>query len=258
MIGPEVVVHPAMFDDQGQFLGLGAPKNLAGGEAPLDLDVDDLNGDGRLEIVVVDRGGILVICGQPPNIVPNDTLATARDLGTVVHVLEPTLTIVPGHEDAFFKLTISTEALAGAGDELIDCSVLFEATEGAGLSMEVLDVVGNVLGTGERFRLRAPQGAKLTLHVFAVEAADGSRGAGAYTLDINVLPQVASVESQPLLPGVGANPGGPTSTIVITLHGDRLDPASAQNTANYRVTWLGLDGNLGTPDDRVIPIVCGR
>jgi hypothetical protein len=199
----------------------------------------------------------LVIYGQPPNVVPNNTLTTARDLGTVVHLLEQTLTIVPGHEDAFFKLTVPTEAVPGAGDEVLDFSALFEATEGAGLSMEVLDADGNVLGSGERFRVRAVQGAVLTLHVFGVEAADGTRGSGAYTLDINVLPQVVSVEAQPLLPGVGANPGGPTTSLVVTLQGDRLDLATAEDPTNYRVVWLGADGVPNTGDEQLFPITCG-
>jgi hypothetical protein len=246
-----------LFDDQGKFLGFGNAQKLASGEAPQDLDVGDLNRDGKLDIVVVDRGGILVIYGQPPNILPNNTLATARDLGTVVHLLEQTLTIVPGHEDAFFKLTVPTEAVPGAGDEVIDFSALFEAIEGAGLSMEVLDADGNVLGSGERFRVRAAQGAVLTVHVFGVESADGTRGSGAYTLDINVLPQVVSVEAQPLLPGVGANPGGPTTSLVVTLQGDRLDPATAEDPENYRVVWLGADGVPNTGDEQLFLITCG-
>ena len=66
-----------------------------------------------------------------------------------------------------------------------------------------------MLASGERFRVRAAQGKLLTLHVFGVAASEGTHGAGAYTLDINVLPKVVAVESQPLLPGVGANPGLP-------------------------------------------------
>jgi hypothetical protein len=257
--GPKVVILPGIFepDAAGNFVLFGTPQQLSTAEAPIDVDTGDVNRDGAVDIIVVDRPGIRVIFGQPPNIVPNNTLATARDLGTVVHVVEQTRTIVPGHEDAFFKLKVPTEAAAGAGDEVIDFSALFEATEGPGLAMEVLDAAGNVLGSGERFRVRAPQGAELTLHVFGVEAADGTRGAGAYTLAINVLPQVVSVESQPLLPGVGANPGGPTTSLVVTLQGDRLDPATAEKSANYRITWLGPDGTAGTPDDEVKPIVCG-
>ena len=71
-------------------------------------------------------------------------------------------------------------------------------------------------------------------------------------LDIDVLPQLVSVESQPLLPGQGQNPGGPTASLVLTFQGDRLDPAAATDPANYRVTWLGADGLAGTADDVVL------
>src|SRR5262249_46814029 len=57
-----------------------------------------------------------------------------------------------------------------------------------------------------------------------------------------------------LLPGAGGVPGGPTTSIVLTLQGDRLDPATATDRANYRVTWLGPDGQRGTTDDQVIPL----
>ena len=93
----------------------------------------------------------------------------------------------------------------------------------------------------------------LTLHVFGATGSDGTRGAGAYTLDIDVLPQVVSVEAQTLLPGQGGLPGGPTASLVVTLQGDRLDTATAEDPANYRVTWLGPDGRPGTADDQVIP-----
>ena len=124
--------------------------------------------------------------------------------------------------------------------------------------MEVRDAAGNLLGSGERFRVARPAGAVLTLHVFGVTDADGSRGTGAYTLDIDVLPQVVSVEAQPLLPGRGGNPGGPTASLVVTLQGDRLDPATAEDPANYTVTWLGPDGLAGTADDQVIPLADGQ
>ena len=68
-----------------------------------------------------------------------------------------------------------------------------------------------------------------------------------------MLPQVVSVEAQPLLPGQGGQPGGPTASLVLTFQGDRLDPVTAQDPANYRVTWLGPDGLSGTSDDQVIP-----
>ena len=76
----------------------------------------------------------------------------------------------------------------------------------------------------------------LTLHVFGVPDGGGVRGTGAYTLDIDALPQVVSVEAQALLPGVATAPGGPTASLVITFQGDRLDPTTAENPANYTVT----------------------
>jgi hypothetical protein len=48
-----------------------------------------------------------------------------------VHLLEPTLTIVPDHDDAYFSLTAPTEAVQGAGDEVLDFSGLFQDIEGA-------------------------------------------------------------------------------------------------------------------------------
>ena len=63
---------------------------------------------------------MLVIYGEPPDIQPNTTAATARDLGTVVHLVTQTQTIVPGHENAWFKLTVPTEAVSGARDEVLD------------------------------------------------------------------------------------------------------------------------------------------
>ncbi len=253
MGGPEVVLLPNLgFDAQGRFLGFGQPMQLAKAKAPQALAVGDLNGDGVPDIAVVDRDGILTIFGKQPTIAPNDTPQTARDLGVVVHLAEPTLTIVPGHEDAYYKLTVPTESVAGAGDEIIDFSALFQYTEGAGLSMEVRDLAGNLLGSGQRFRIQAHQGEELLLHVFGVTGADSTRGAGAYTLVIDVLPQVVAIDAEALLPGVGGRPGGPTTSIVITLQGDRLDPGAAEDTANYTVTYLGEDGLSGTADDRVI------
>src|SRR5207302_8657834 len=106
---------------------------------PLDVQVDDVNGDGAPDAVVVDRDGILVVYGKRPVISPGDTPQTARNLGTLVHIVEPTQTIVPGRTDAYVTLRVPTEAARGAGDEVIDFSGSFQATPGAGLGMEVRD-----------------------------------------------------------------------------------------------------------------------
>ncbi len=252
-----VVILPGLFDDQGNFVSFGLPKPLASGKAPQSLAARDVNGDDLADVAVVDHDGVRVIYGERPTIPPNETPQTARDLGTVVHLVEPTLTIVPGHEEAFFKLTVPPEAAAGAGEQVIDFSALLEFEEGAGLSMEVRDADGSLLGSGDRFRVVAAEGDVLSLHVFGVAAADSTRGSGAYTLVIDVLPQIVGIESQPLLPGQGINPGGATASLVITFQGDRLDPATAEDPTNYQVTWLGPDGQVGGGDDQVIPIDCG-
>src|SRR5207245_370980 len=107
---------------------------------------------------------------------------------------------------------------------------LFRYATGAGLGLEVLDAAGHVLGSGTHFRIIAGQGQVLTVHVFGATASDGTRGAGAYTLDIDVLPQVATVQAESALPG------GPATSLVLTFQGDRLDPAAAQDPKNYTIT----------------------
>ncbi|MCO6455646.1 MAG: VCBS repeat-containing protein [Pirellulaceae bacterium] len=246
---PEVVVFPARRNDAGQYDGFESSVTLTSDVIqPRDVDVGDLNGDGIPDAVVTDRDGILVIYGEPPQFTPNDTPATARDLGTVVHLVDQTQTIVPDRQDAFYKFTVPTEEITAA-DEVIDVSLLFQYTEGDGIGAELLDAQGNILGSGQRFRVLAAQGEELTLHVFGIHG-----GSGAFTPVINVLPQVVSIEAQALLPGIGLNPGGPTTSIVVTLQGDRLDPETAQDPANFTVTSFGPDRLFGTADDRVIPI----
>ena len=254
---PGVFVLPAIWSGDS-LIGFDAPHLLAAGAAPQDVKAGDLNSDGVPDVAAVDRDGVLVIFGKKPVIPPNDTPQAARDLGSLVHVVEPTLTLVPGHQDAYYTLTVPIEAAHGAGDEILDFSGLFQALEGAGISMEVRDASGNVLGSGERFRVLAHQGEVLTLHVFGVDDGSGRRGAGAYTLAIDVLPQLVSIEAQPLLPGTGAVPGGPTTSLVLTFQGDRLDTATAEDPANYRVTWLGPDRLAGTADDQELLLANGQ
>ena len=119
--------------------------------------------------------------------------------------------------------------------------------------MQLLDASGKILASGERFQVAVVQGEKLTLHIYGKTAADGTRGYGAYTLDIDTLPQVVSAVAESLLLGPGELPGGATASLVITLQGDRLDPATAQNANNYAVTWAGPDGIFGTADDELLP-----
>jgi hypothetical protein len=252
---PQILFYPGQVNAQGAFTGFGNPIVLASPSTPIDIQAADLTGDGAQDLLVVDQEGLLVLYGPKP-VRPLDDPPSdpPRDLGTVVHVLEPTETIVPGNEEDDYTLTVPTEAAQGAGDEVLDFSGDFQGTSGAGITMQVLDASGKVLGSGDRFRISAPQGAVLTLHVFGLTDKHGNQGSGAYTLDIDVLPQVVSAEAQPLLPGETSNPGGATASLVVTLQGDRLDPTTAQNPANYVITWAGPDGKFGTADDQVLSV----
>ena len=139
---PEILVWPGLVNGNGQFAGFGGPFALASAQAPLDLQAADLTGDGTTDIVVAETGGVLIIYGKPPNIPPNITPQTARNLGTVVHLVEPVETIVPIHTDSYFTLVAPTEDAKGAGNEVLDFSALFQDTEGAGLALELRDVAG--------------------------------------------------------------------------------------------------------------------
>ena len=130
------MVLPGLFSAEGELIGFGLPKQIAEASAPQSLDAGDLNGDGFMDVMVVDRDTVLVIYGKPPSVAQNNTPATARQLGTVVQYVEQKQTIIPGQEDAYYLFTVPTEAARGSGDEVVDFSALFEATEGAGLSME--------------------------------------------------------------------------------------------------------------------------
>src|SRR5262249_33764095 len=150
----------------------------------------DFNGDGAPDIVAADNGGVRVIYGQPIALVPNNTPAQPRNLGSVGHLQTIPQAIVSGHEDAYIRYPVPVDAVPGSRDQVVDFSALFEDTSGAGLQMEVRDASGNLVGSGERFRVTAAQGSVLMIHVFGQTAADGTRGTGVYTLDVDVLPQV--------------------------------------------------------------------
>src|SRR5262249_39272482 len=188
----------------------GTAQRLASLDQAAQVAAADFNGDGAIDLAATDTGGVRMVYGtsskiaatSTPVIVPNTTAQTARDLGTVVHYLGSAQAIVTGFQDAYYKLTVPTEAALGAGDQVLDFSPLFQYVEGSGLQMEVLGAGGEVLGSGSRFRLVAAQGEQLLVHIFGQPASGTlSQGAGVYTLAIDVLPQVVSVSAPTLLPG---------------------------------------------------------
>jgi hypothetical protein len=256
--GPaNVVLLFGRLNAHGKFDGFGDKLELAPLDYAHDLKVEDLNGDGLKDVVALGRTGILAIFGQPPKIEHNGSKDSARDLGTVVHLVQPTLTITPSHRDAWYRLRVPTEAFASAGDQVVDFSAGFANEDGAGLAMEIVDAFGIIRGAGERIRVVARQNDELFVHIFGTLDSQGAIGSGAYTLVIDTLPQVADVEAQSFLPGQGSQPGGPTTSLVLVFQGDRLDATSAEVLSNYHVIWLGTDGVLGTSDDREIQVGAG-
>ena len=184
---------------------------------------------------------------QADRLFPNNTPDAARDLGSVAHLVTIPQAIVPGHDDAYIRYSVPVEAAPGSGDQVIDFSALFQDVQGAGLQMEVRDAAGQVLGSGARFRVRAPQGTVLMVHVFGLPAEDGTRGSGVYTLDIDVLPQVVGRPGRVGAPRADRRPASSLRSRATVSTRRREDPA------NYTVTWFGPDGLAGTADDQVIP-----
>ncbi len=234
---PQLVLLPGHGD--GTF---GTARQLALGPFTGPVVAADLAGNGVPDVAAAVPGGVEVLYGKRPTIGANITQAAARDLGTVVHWVSPTQVIAPDRTDAWFTMTVPTEAVPGAGPEVIDFSARSQYADPAGgtLDFEVLDPHGTVLGSGQRFVVVAPQGEVLTLHVSGETA--GGFVSAAYTLDIDVLPQVVSVAAPALLPGAG----GPVTSLVVTLQGDRLNPATAEVPTNYVLTFSGPDGQTAT------------
>ena len=239
----EVILLPGNGD--GTF---GSAEVLANVASAGDIVAGDF-GNGATDLAVAAFGGVTVIYGTPLTITPNTTPQTARSLGDTVHLVTQPEAIVTGDQDAYFTYTVPTEATPGAGAEVVDISALFQDTTGAGLTLSVTLAGGGVPQilqqfadgtTGGRFRVLAPQGAELIIHI---AGSDGNFGA--YTLDIDVLPQIVSAQAESPLPG------GPITSIVLTLQGDRLDPTNAQNPQSYVVYQLGANG---APIGAAIPL----
>ena len=247
---PSLVILPGLFDSQGKYQGFGMPLPLSSADTPLDLVIGDLNGDGTKDVSFVDRDGIRITFGKPPVIPPNDTPQTARNLGTVVHVVEPTLTIVPGDEDAYYTLTAPTEAARSPGPEILDVSGLFQDVAGPGLALELRDAATGVQPASSLW-FCARRGPGAGPHFARLRRLGSGRGARCGRLYAGSRRVAATrlFQAQTPLPGQGGQPGGPTSSLVLTFQGDRLDPATAQDPAHYRVTWLGPDGRPDTADD---------
>ena len=251
---PAIMVSVGQIDPATKELSYTDSQQIASGDEPLSLTTGDVNGDGLPDILVTDAPGIGAIFAKPLTFTDNTSSDTARDLGAIVHVVQPTLTIVPGHEDAWFSFVVPTESASNNGNEVVDLSAGFAEQLGAGLEMELSNAGGDVLATGQHIRISAAQHEKLLVHILGQSDSKGSRGTGAYVLDIAMLPQLISVEVPPLLVSADGSAGGGSANIVLTFQGDRLDPSAAQQAANYTVTWLGKDGVAGGDDDQVIPI----
>ena len=246
---PGIVVLPNLgFNGSNTFQGYGAPVAVSLAEQPLALDISDFNGDNVDDIGVVDRREFFVIYGKPPTIASNSSRESARDLGPLVHVVEPTLTITPKNRESWFSLTVPIESFDTARKQVLDFSGGFANQAAGGLVTEVTDRDGNSLGKGERFRVLAHQGDLLYVHIFGKPADPGITGSGAYTLVIDTLPQLVDVEPLTLLPG------GPTTSLELVFQGERLNAATAEVPANYHVVWLGPDGVEGGGDDQEIPV----
>jgi hypothetical protein len=252
---PQLLFLPGVFgtDRSGNPVLFGAPQRLGTLTQAGQAVAGDFTGDGSSDVAIADQGGVRLIYGTPPGIAPNTTQQTARNMGTVVHALGAARAIVAGSEDAWYTVTVPTEAAPGAGEEVIDFSVLYQHVGGAGLQLQVTDTrTGQVYtgdpasaDSGQRLRVVAAQGDVLLVHVYGLPGgAGGTAGYGTYTMDMDVLPQVVSTQAESPVPG------GPVTSFVLTLQGDRLDPAAAADPANYTVTLLGTNG----AGDRVIPL----
>ena len=111
---PGIFLLPSLWS-QGQFQGFDAPQQLAPALQPLDVTTADLTGNGATDVIAVDEKGLLIIFGQTSIPSPdNSPSPLPHRLGTVVHLLQPTLTIVPGSEDRRLTRSLSPPRPPGA------------------------------------------------------------------------------------------------------------------------------------------------
>ncbi len=237
----QIVVIPGLSDDQGAFDGFGAPQLVGQSDLARQLDV---NG-----IVAADRRGFRKIFEEIPELAVNDTFETARDLGTVYHDVQIKQVVGLDKSEAWFKFTVPVEVVSDF-DQVVDISAGFEFLQQSGLKLEVFDSQEQLLVSGERVRLRVTEGTELFVRISGVsELGEGIPDAGAFSLIVNVLPQIADVTALALVPG------GTATGLLVTLQGDEVDASAAEDVANWTVTSLGADDVFGTADDQVIPLV---
>ena len=199
-----------------------------------------------------------MIYGKPPAIPPNDTLPTARNLGTVVHLVEPT----PDHRARPRGCLLHPDRPYRDGPRLRRrdhrlLGLLPGHRRGRAWRWKsaTWPAMCSALASGSASRSARDSAHAPCLRRFRVRTAPAARGPTRWTS--TSCPRSSRSKSQTLLPGQGGQPGGATASLVVTLQGDRLDPATAENPANYAVTWLGPDGTVGTADDQVIPLATG-
>jgi hypothetical protein len=231
----EVILLPELLDSNGNYAGYGAPIVLANVGTDGNIAVGHFVNSNETDLAVADKGGVTIIYGTPLTLTPG----APRNLGDADHVVTQTQAIVTGDESAVYTYTVPTEAAAGSGPQVIDVSALFQYAGGAGLQLDVVDTttgqdfgVAPLDSSGSRYRVTAAQGDVLQVHVSGLPGTVA--GYGAYTLDIDVLPQVVSVQAESALPGA------PATSLVLTFQGNRLDPTTAQNPSNYVITVNGV------------------
>jgi hypothetical protein len=156
--GAEVIMLPGLVDKNGNYAGFGAPVVLAHVGVAGTIATGDFLGNKATDLAVADTGGITVIYATPPTLTANSTAATARDLGTVTHLVTLPQSIVSTQEDAYYTVKVPTDAAPDSGDQVVDFALNVQNTAAGGIQMEVLDASGTVLGSGTRFRVTAARG----------------------------------------------------------------------------------------------------